>query len=70
MRYIQLLIKGLNVTSYFKTKNLVDAFICKLAGGMMDSFLSMMTGGMTTTAQAGGLTSKLVNIVIQNFTAK
>ncbi|MEB2268107.1 hypothetical protein LAV77_25175 [Priestia megaterium] len=36
----------------------------------MGSFLSMMTDGMTTPAQAGGLISKLVKIGIQNFTAK
>ncbi|WP_124053162.1 YsnF/AvaK domain-containing protein [Priestia endophytica] len=43
--------------------------ISSLAGVMMDSFLTMMTGGMTKT-QAGGLTSKLVRMGIQDFTAK
>ncbi|MBY0089304.1 YsnF/AvaK domain-containing protein [Priestia aryabhattai] len=44
--------------------------VSSLAGVMMDSFLTMMTGGMISTTQAGGLTSKLVRMGIQNFTAK
>jgi uncharacterized protein (TIGR02271 family) len=44
--------------------------ISSLAGVMVDNFLTMMTGGMTTTKQAGGLTSKLVRMGIQDFTAK
>ena len=45
--------------------------VSSLAGVMMDSFLTMMTGGMaTTTTQADGLTSKLVRMGIQSFTAK
>ncbi|MFS0907444.1 YsnF/AvaK domain-containing protein [Priestia aryabhattai] len=44
--------------------------VSSLAGVMMDSFLTMMTGGMVTTTQAGGLTSKLVRMGIQSFTAK
>jgi uncharacterized protein (TIGR02271 family) len=44
--------------------------ISSLAGVMMDSFLTMMTGGMATTTQAGSLTSKLVRLGIQGFTAK
>ncbi|MGG0383348.1 YsnF/AvaK domain-containing protein [Priestia filamentosa] len=44
--------------------------VSSLAGVMMDNFLTMMTGGMTTTKQAGGLTSKLVRMGIQDFTAK
>lgn len=43
--------------------------ISSLAGVMMDSFLTMMTGGMATT-QAGSLTSKLVRLGIQGLTAK
>ncbi|WP_243550528.1 YsnF/AvaK domain-containing protein [Priestia megaterium] len=44
--------------------------VSSLAGVMMDSFFTMMTGGMISTTQAGGLTSKLVRMGIQNFTAK
>ncbi|MFF2597133.1 YsnF/AvaK domain-containing protein [Priestia megaterium] len=44
--------------------------VSSLAGVMIDSFLTMMTGGMISTPQAGGLTSKLVRMGIQNFTAK
>ncbi|MDC0706593.1 MULTISPECIES: YsnF/AvaK domain-containing protein [Priestia] len=44
--------------------------VSSLAGVMMDSFLTIMTGGMATTTQAGGLTSKLIRMGIQNFTAK
>jgi uncharacterized protein (TIGR02271 family) len=44
--------------------------VSSLAGVMMDSFLTMMTGGMATTTQAGGLTSKLVRMGIQSYTAK
>ncbi|MCM3796669.1 YsnF/AvaK domain-containing protein [Priestia megaterium] len=44
--------------------------VSSLAGVMMDSFLTMMTGGMISTIQAGGLTSKLVGMGIQSFTAK
>ncbi|GAB1810703.1 YsnF/AvaK domain-containing protein [Priestia megaterium] len=44
--------------------------VSSLAGVIMDSFLTMMTGGMISTTQAGGLTSKLVRMGIQNFTAK
>ncbi|KML31364.1 MULTISPECIES: YsnF/AvaK domain-containing protein [Priestia] len=44
--------------------------VSSLTGVMMDSFLTMMTGGMISTTQAGGLTSKLVRMGIQNFTAK
>ncbi|MDD9794527.1 YsnF/AvaK domain-containing protein [Priestia megaterium] len=45
--------------------------VSSLAGVMMGSFLTMMTGGMaTTTTQAGGLTSKLVRMGIQSYTAK
>ncbi|MGN7230806.1 general stress protein, partial [Priestia megaterium] len=44
--------------------------VSSLAGVMMDSFLTMMTGGMATTTQADGLTSKLVRMGIQSFTAK
>ncbi|PEE73582.1 stress response protein ysnF [Priestia megaterium] len=44
--------------------------VSSLAGVMMDSFLTMMTGGMATATQAGSLTSKLVKMGIQSFTAK
>ncbi|MES5266561.1 YsnF/AvaK domain-containing protein [Priestia megaterium] len=44
--------------------------VSSLAGVMMHSFLTIMTGGMATTTQAGGLTSKLIRMGIQNFTAK
>lgn len=44
--------------------------VSSLASVMMDSFLTMMTGGMISTTQAGSLTSKLVRMGIQNFTAK
>ncbi|MEH6858510.1 YsnF/AvaK domain-containing protein [Priestia megaterium] len=43
--------------------------VSSLAGVMVDSFLTMMTGGMATT-QPDGLTSKLVRMGIQSFTAK
>ncbi len=44
--------------------------VSSLAGVMMDSFLTMMTGGMATTTQADGLTSKLVRMGIQKFYCK
>ncbi|MGG0451901.1 YsnF/AvaK domain-containing protein [Priestia megaterium] len=44
--------------------------VSSLAGVMMDNFLTMMTGGMATATQTGILTSKLVKMGIQNFTAK
>ncbi|MGG0390461.1 YsnF/AvaK domain-containing protein [Priestia megaterium] len=44
--------------------------VSSLAGVMMDSFLTMMTGGMTPAKQASDLTSKLVRIGVQSSTAK
>ena len=56
-----------------KTNVMIEAgtpAVSSLASVMMDSFLTMMTGGMGTATQAGSLTSKLVKMGIQNFTAK
>ncbi|TJZ32309.1 YsnF/AvaK domain-containing protein [Priestia megaterium] len=44
--------------------------VSSLAGVMMDSFLTMMTGGMTPVKQASDLTSKLVRMGVQSSTAK
>jgi uncharacterized protein (TIGR02271 family) len=44
--------------------------VSSLAGVMMDSFLTMMTGGVTPVKQASDLTSKLVRMGVQSSTAK
>ncbi|WP_061860423.1 YsnF/AvaK domain-containing protein [Priestia megaterium] len=44
--------------------------VSSLAGVMMDSFLTMMTGGMTPVKQASDLTSKLIRMGVQSSTAK
>ncbi|MGE1115758.1 YsnF/AvaK domain-containing protein [Priestia megaterium] len=44
--------------------------VSSLAGVMMDSFLTMMTGGMTPVKQTSDLTSKLVRMGVQSSTAK
>jgi uncharacterized protein (TIGR02271 family) len=44
--------------------------VSSLAGVMMDSFLTVMTGGMTPAKQASDLTSKLVRMGVQSSTAK